>query len=200
MANSEFGSKFFIGLVKPCPGILLSDKYEKHITIHGPFELYTDLLQVDKDSLILVLAALRDNNIIKLSPQKGKQKGSADGVVILSQIFANSAEKQQLKITIDSEFVKRILKSQTFTRMNFRINLHALDWRKTDFCYLNIDEINHIKSAPTQGKKQRVSVKSDNFEFEVPGEKIDFLKNYDEEMQRKFRNELKVSGKYTYRT
>jgi hypothetical protein len=195
MAKSESGSKFFIGLVKPCAGILLSPEYEKHITIHGPFELYTDVLEVDTESVVLVLAALRDNNIIKLSPQKAKQKSLEDGVVILSPVFSTKAEKQQLKITIDCEFVKRILKSPTYTTRNLKVNFHALDLRNTNFCYFTIDDINNIKHVATQGKKQKVNVKKDDFDFEVPGEKIDFLKNYDDEMQQKFRNNLMLSGK-----
>lgn len=179
-------------MVKPCPGILLSPDFEKHVAIHGPFQLYTDLLEVDTESLVLVLAALRDSNIIKLYPQKRQQNGTENEVILLTQVFSIDAEKQQLKITIDSKFVKKILKSNP---RNLKINVDALDLRKTSFCYFTVDDLNRLKYNDTKGKKQKENVKSQNFELEFPGEKIDFLKNYDEHMQQKFKTNL-MSGVY----
>jgi len=196
MSKIEGASKFYIGLIKPCKEVIFSPEYERNVSVHGPFQLYTDLLEVDTESVILVLAALRDKNIVKLSPVKNQKGNLGNSMTLLSQESdEDETVQQQLKITIDGNFVQRFLARSKLDKKTFKFDFEALDMRRVMCCYFSIDEMNTIKVKSLM--KRVAASKKEDFEIEFPGEKIDFLKNY--EVEKKKKEEKKpVDHKFFY--
>jgi hypothetical protein len=183
MAAKTSNTKFYIGLIKPHDGVAFSAEYKKNISTHGSFQLYTDLLEVDAESVILVLAALKGNNIIKMCPDKNQKGQEKNGVTLVTQDSGKDGyfAQEQLQITIDSSFVGRVLKQ---TKLKSKLNFEALDMKKVMCCYFSIDEMNDlkIKSIAKDGTCAVRKTREKEFEdscVEFPGEKINFLENYD---------------------
>ncbi|CAB3363989.1 Hypothetical predicted protein [Cloeon dipterum] len=171
-----------IVLIKPHKGVTLSKHFDKNVTLHGQFQLYADLLEVENDTttLVLALAALKDGDIVKLLPDEN-QHGKNNRFTVVSNVFpspSDPTQAEQLKITVDENFLRRAMKQSNVNGVNSKINFEALDAINVEFKYCSVDEINSLKLRSKERKELRGQLAQ--FGIDTPGEIVDFLQDYEQ--------------------